>query len=56
LIPITWKVLQTGAQADTIIIDLDKSPLEEAPSFESKSWPNLTDSEWYGKIGDFFGG
>jgi sporulation protein YlmC with PRC-barrel domain len=56
LIPIPWKALKTGAQADTIIIDMDKSQLEKAPSFESKTWPNLTDSEWYGKMREFFGG
>ena len=56
LIPIPWKALKTGAQADTIIIDMDKSQLEKAPSFESKKWPNFTDSEWYGKIREFFGG
>ena len=56
LIPIPWKALKTGAQADTIIIDMDKSQLEKAPSFESKTWPNVTDSEWYGKIREFFGG
>jgi sporulation protein YlmC with PRC-barrel domain len=56
LIPIPWKAVKTGAQADTIIIDMDKSQLEKAPTFESKKWPNFTDSEWYGKIRDFFGG
>ncbi len=56
LIPIPWKALKTGAQADTIIIDMDKSQLEKAPSFESKTWPNVTDSELYGKIREFFGG
>ncbi len=56
LIPIPWKAVKTGAQADTIIIDMDKSQLEKAPNFESKKWPNFTDSEWYGKIREFFGG
>jgi sporulation protein YlmC with PRC-barrel domain len=56
LIPIPWKALKTGAQADTLIIDMDKSQLEKAPSFESKTWPNVTDSEWYGKMREFFGG
>jgi sporulation protein YlmC with PRC-barrel domain len=56
LIPIPWKAVKTGAQADTIIIDMDKSQLERAPNFESKKWPNFTDSEWYGKIREFFGG
>jgi sporulation protein YlmC with PRC-barrel domain len=55
LIPIPWKAVKTGAQADTIIINMDKSQLEKAPNFESKKWPNFTDSEWYGKIRDFFG-
>jgi sporulation protein YlmC with PRC-barrel domain len=56
LIPIPWKAVTTGAQADTIIINMDKSQLEKAPNFESKKWPNLPDSEWYGKIREFFGG
>ena len=56
LIPIPWKAVKTGAQADTIIVNLDKSQVEKAPTFESKKWPNFTDSEWYGKIRDFFGG
>jgi hypothetical protein len=30
--------------------------LEKAPNFESNKWPNLPDSEWYGKIREFFGG
>jgi sporulation protein YlmC with PRC-barrel domain len=56
LIPIPWKAVKTGAQADTIIIDMDKSQLEKAPNIESKKWPEITDSEWYGKIREFFGG
>ncbi|MFH1112840.1 MAG: PRC-barrel domain-containing protein [Pseudomonadota bacterium] len=56
LIPIPWKAVKTGAQADTIIINMDKSQLEKAPTFESKKWPNFTESEWYGKLKDFFGG
>jgi sporulation protein YlmC with PRC-barrel domain len=56
LIPIPWKAVTTGAQADTIIVDMDKNQLEKAPNFESKKWPNFSDSEWYGKIREFFGG
>jgi len=56
LIPIPWKAVTTSAQADTIIVAMDKSQLEKAPNFESKKWPNFSDSEWYGKIREFFGG
>ncbi|MGD9818561.1 MAG: PRC-barrel domain-containing protein [Desulfomonilaceae bacterium] len=56
LIPIPWKAIKTSAQADTIIVDMDKSQLEQAPNFERKKWPDLSESEWYGKIREFFGG
>ncbi len=56
LIPIPWKTLKTTAQADTIIVDIERSQLEKAPNFESKKWPNFTESEWYGKIREFFKG
>jgi sporulation protein YlmC with PRC-barrel domain len=56
LIPIPWKAVKTSAQADTIIVGVDKGQLEKAPNFESKKWPNFTDSEWYGKIREFFWG
>jgi sporulation protein YlmC with PRC-barrel domain len=56
LIPVPWKAVTTGAQADTIIVAMDKSQLEQAPSFETKKWPNFSDSDWYGKIREFFGG
>ena len=56
LIPIPWKAVTTGAQADTIIVNMDKSQLEKAPNFESKKWPNFADSEWFGKIREFFEG
>ena len=38
LIPIPWKAVTTGAQADTIIVNMDKSQLEKAPNFESNKW------------------
>jgi sporulation protein YlmC with PRC-barrel domain len=56
LIAVPWKAVKTGAEADTIIINMDKGQLEKAPTFESKKWPNFSDSKWYGQIRDFFGG
>ncbi len=55
LIPIPWKAVKTGSQADTVIVEIDKEQLTKAPSFESKKWPNFSDSEWYGKMREFFG-
>jgi sporulation protein YlmC with PRC-barrel domain len=56
LIPVPWKAVKTSSQADTIIICMNKSQLEQAPNFESRKWPKFTDSEWYEKMRAFFGG
>ena len=54
-IPIPWKLVKTGVQADTIIIDRDKSQLEKAPAIEKGKWPHIiTDNAWYGKVKEFF--
>ncbi|MFC1835549.1 PRC-barrel domain-containing protein [Thermodesulfobacteriota bacterium] len=56
-IPIPWKFVKTGVQADTIIIEKDRSQLGKAPAIEKDKWPQIiTDNEWYGKVRDFFGG
>jgi sporulation protein YlmC with PRC-barrel domain len=55
LVPIPWKAVKTGSQADTVIVEIDKEQLKKAPSFESKKWPNFSDSEWWGRIKEFFG-
>ena len=53
-IPIPWKFVKTGIQADTIIIDRDRSQLEKAPVIEKGKWPHIiTDSAWYGKVKEF---
>jgi hypothetical protein len=45
-VAIPWKALKTGAQADTIIIDMDKSQLEKSPDSESEQGSNFADSVW----------
>ena len=56
-IPIPWKFVKTGVQADTILIDRDRSQLEKAPAIEKDKWPHIiTDNAWYGKVKDFFEG
>jgi hypothetical protein len=45
-VAIPWKALKTGAQADTIIIDMDKSQLEKSPDPENEQGSNFADSVW----------
>ncbi len=58
-IPIPWKLVKAGVQAEKIVVGRDRSQLEKAPAIEKDKWPQyiITESEeLYGKIREFFGG
>jgi len=42
---VPWDVLTLGPKDDHVL-DIDKSHLQAAPGFTSKTWPNLGDEHW----------
>ena len=42
LIPVPYEALMTGDEKGTAVLDIDKSTLEKALNFESKTWPDFT--------------
>jgi hypothetical protein len=54
LIPIPFHALIAGAEKGTAVLDIDKQTLERALSFDSKTWPDFTASEWEEKIDGYF--
>ncbi len=42
---VPWDLLELGPKEDHIL-DIDKTRLQAAPGFNSKTWPNLGDSDW----------
>ena len=55
LIPVPYEALMTGDEKGTAVLDIDKSTLEKALNFESKTWPDFTSAEWEEKIDRYFG-
>ncbi len=42
---VPWDLLALGPKDDHIV-DIDKTRLQAAPGFNSKTWPNLGDEDW----------
>ncbi len=58
LVPIPWNTLRANGAVDAdkyaLVIDMTKEQIEQAPNFESKTWPNFGDSEWGTRISNYF--
>lgn len=40
---------------DVFLLNVEKEMLEQAPSFDESSWPNLADQEWGRKVHSHYG-
>jgi sporulation protein YlmC with PRC-barrel domain len=53
---IPWSALTAKAEEDdTLILNVDKEKLKNAPGFEKNSWPNMADRTWGKEIHSFYG-
>ncbi len=43
---VPWQSLQTQTGRNAFILDIDKERLKNAPGFDKKNWPNLSDDNW----------
>ncbi|RJP66119.1 MAG: PRC-barrel domain containing protein [Candidatus Abyssobacteria bacterium SURF_17] len=56
LVPVPWKTVKTGIGEDAIILSLDKSFFDEAPSFARNEWDKLSDPEWNKTVHSYYEG
>jgi sporulation protein YlmC with PRC-barrel domain len=53
---IPWSALTAKAEEDdTLILNVDKEKLKNAPGFEKNNWPNMADRTWGKEIHSFYG-
>jgi sporulation protein YlmC with PRC-barrel domain len=53
---IPWSALTAKAgDDDTLILNVDKEKLKNAPGFERNSWPNMADRTWGQEIHSYYG-
>lgn len=48
-------VLELSADGDSLILNVDKSTLENAPGFDKDNWPDMADRQWGSSIYSYYG-
>jgi len=56
LVPIPWSSLGISPARDYVLIDVDKDSLQDAPSFDPDTWPDMADPGWRRRVNDYYGG
>lgn len=53
---IPWKALQAKAgEDDTLILNVEKEKLTNAPGFDKNTWPDMTNRQWGEEIHTYYG-
>jgi sporulation protein YlmC with PRC-barrel domain len=53
---VPWKALQAKAgEDDTLILNVDKEKLQNAPGFDRNTWPDMTSRQWGEEIHAYYG-
>jgi len=55
LFAIPINALKLDLNKESFILDVDKERLENAPGFDTSSWPNMADPEWGTKVHSYYG-
>lgn len=53
---VPWDVLQMAKDERCLLLDFDRQAIENIPTFDEHSWPNLADRHWGAATYAFFGG
>lgn len=54
LFAIPWRMLTVDTQSEELVLDVDKSVLENAPGFDKDNWPNFADRTWAAEIYSYY--
>jgi hypothetical protein len=55
LFPVPWEAFRTAPAGNSLVLELDKGILEEAPGFDLDNWPDMGDPDWGRHIHDHYG-
>jgi hypothetical protein len=53
--PLPWNVLRYDSQLGGYVVDIERSTLEDAPSYESADTSSWGDGGWGGRVNDYYG-
>lgn len=55
LFALPWDVLKYDAERDAYLINIPEERLKNAPSFDEKAWPDLSDRAYGKQVYDYYG-
>lgn len=55
LYAVPWQALTIDNTHGRCVLNMEKSRLENAPSFDQNKWPNMNDEAWADEIHSFYG-
>jgi hypothetical protein len=55
LFALPWEVLKYDTRRDAYVIGIPEERLKNAPSFDSRTWPDMGDPAWGKGIDDYYG-
>ena len=55
LFALPWRSLEWDASRHDFILDIPHEQLEQAPGFDPRHWPDLSDREWQINVYNFYG-
>ncbi len=45
-----WDLLEVDTATHSVVVDLDKETIENAPGFDKDNWPDTSDSSWLNDV------
>ena len=55
LFAVPWSALTVNTEDETLIFNVDKEQLENAPGFDKDNWPKNPNHDWYKDVYDYYG-
>jgi sporulation protein YlmC with PRC-barrel domain len=55
LFAVPWSALRVDEDKKQLILDVEKSRLENAPGFDKDNWPDMADTSWGSQIYSYYG-
>lgn len=53
--PLPWNVLRYDSERGGYVVNIDRSKLEDAPSYETSDASSWNDDRWGGRVDDYYG-
>jgi sporulation protein YlmC with PRC-barrel domain len=54
LFAIPFHLMKINPKKDYVILDIEKSKLQNAPGFDKQNWPNFNDTQWADSIENYY--